>query len=143
VELARRIAEQMTHDDFVAALEDEEGFAARAAAFEPLVHPDFEVAMLGPEWLAQRLAYKGIDGYVQAWREWLEPYESYRAELEEYVDAGDNVVLLVRQFARTEVGSVAVEEEGAVVFAFEDGKLKRLEFHLDRERAMKAAGVAE
>jgi hypothetical protein len=36
-----------------------------------------------------------------------------------------------------------VEAEGAVVFSFRAGKLARLEFHLDRERAMKAAGLAE
>jgi ketosteroid isomerase-like protein len=143
VELARRIAERMGAGDFVAALADEERFGEMAAALEPFVEPEFEIEMIGPEYQPQRLAYRGLDGYVEAWRDWLAPYESYRAELEEFVDAGDRVVLLVRQVGRTKGPSVPIEAESAVVFVFRAGKLARLEFHLDRERARKAAGLSE
>jgi ketosteroid isomerase-like protein len=143
VELARRIAEWMAQEDFVAAFEDVERFEESAAVLEPVVHPEFEVRMVGPDYLAEGVAYKGLDGYVAAWRDWLEPYESYRADLEEFMDADDKVVMFVRQLGRTAVGGVPIEAESAVVFVFTGGKLARLEFHLDRKRAMKAAGLSE
>jgi ketosteroid isomerase-like protein len=143
MELATRIAEAMAPGDFVALLEDEERLLAAASAVEPFADPEFETEMIGPEYLPQPSIYTGLDGYVEAWRDWLAPYESYRAELEEWIDAGDKVVLLVRQVAQTKDGGVPIEAESAVVFSFREGKLVRLEFHLDRERAIKAAGVSE
>jgi ketosteroid isomerase-like protein len=76
-------------------------------------------------------------------RNWLEPYEHYRVELEEYFDAGDKVVLFVRQLGQPKPSSVPVEANSAVVFMFRDGTLVRLEFHLDRARAMRGAGLSE
>jgi hypothetical protein len=143
VELAKQIAARMALDDFVAALKDEERFKSAASELQPLAHPEFEIEMVGPEYSPQRLAFRGVDGYVAAWREWLAPYESYRAELEDYVDAGDKVVLLVRQIARAQGGTTPIETESAVVFSFREDKLARLELHIQRETAMKAAGLAE
>jgi ketosteroid isomerase-like protein len=143
VELAGRIAEAMAPGDFVALLEDEERLLAAASAVEPFADPEFETEMIGPEYLPEPAVYKGLEGYVEAWRDWLAPYESYRAELEDWIDAGDKVVLLVRQVALTKDGGVPIEAASAVVFSFREGKLVRLEFHLDRERAMKAAGLSE
>jgi ketosteroid isomerase-like protein len=143
VELAGRIAEAMAPGDFVTLLEDEERLLATASAVAPFADPEFETEMIGPEYLPEPAVYKGLEGYVEAWRDWLAPYESYRAELEDWIDAGDKVVLLVRQVALTKDGGVPIEAESAVVFSFREGKLVRLEFHLDRERAMKAAGLSE
>jgi hypothetical protein len=41
------------------------------------------------------------------------------------------------------VSSVPIETRSAGVFTFRDGKLVRAEFHLERESAMKAAGLSE
>jgi ketosteroid isomerase-like protein len=143
VELARRIAKVMAPGDFVALLDDEERFLAAASAVEPFADPEFETVMVGPEYLPDQLAYRGLQGYVDAWRDWLAPYETYRAELEEWLDAGDDVVLFVRQVAQTTDGGVPIETESAVVFTFRERKLVRMEFHLDRARALKAAGLGE
>jgi ketosteroid isomerase-like protein len=143
VELARRIAARMAPDEFVAAFNDEETVRATNSALEPLVEANVVIEMVGPEYLGQRLTYEGVDGYIEAWQEWLTPYESYRAETEEYIDAGDKVVMLVRQLGQTKTGGVPIEAESAVVFSFRAGKLSRLEFYLDRDRAMKAAGLSE
>jgi ketosteroid isomerase-like protein len=144
VELAMRISEKIASGDFVEALGDEESLEAKRAAVDPLVEPDFEVEMIAPDYAAaEPLVGRGIDGYVKVWREWLAPYESYTAELEAYHDAGDRVVMFVRQVGRPRLGSVPVEAESAVVFTFRAGKLARLEFHLERESAMRAAGLAD
>jgi SnoaL-like domain len=143
VELARRIAELMAPEEFVAGFRDDETVRATSTALGPLVDPELTIEMVGPEYVRQRLTYEGIDGYIEAWQDWLTPYESYRAETEEFIDAGDKVVLLVRQLGQTKTGSVPIEAHSAVVFTFRAGKLARLEFYLDRDRAMKAAGLSK
>ena len=87
--------------------------------------------------------HRGLTGYLEFWVDWLEPWESFRIEAEEYLDAGDKVVMLARQVGTTETGGVPVDSLGAAVMTFEDGRVTRIEFHLDRDRAMKAAGLAE
>jgi ketosteroid isomerase-like protein len=143
VELARQIAERMAPDEFVSGFHDAETLRATNAALEPLIDPNLVIEMVGPEYIGQRLTYQGIDGYIEAWRDWLTPYESFRAEIEGYIDAGDKVVMLVRQLGRTKTGGVPIEADSAVVFSFHAGKLARLEFYLERDRAMKATGVSE
>jgi ketosteroid isomerase-like protein len=144
VELARRIASFVADDDFVTAIEDDRRIEETRSAMRPYVDPEFEVEMFAPEYAAtQPLVHRGIDGYLEVWRNWLEPYEHFRVELEEYFDAGDKVVLFARQLGQPKLSSVPVEARSAVVFVFRDGTLVRLEFHLDRERAMKAAGLSE
>ena len=59
------------------------------------------------------------------------------------MDAGDKVLMLARQVGSTETGGVPVESLGAAVMTFEDGRVTRIEFHLDRDRAMKVAGLAD
>lgn len=144
VELARRIASLVADDDFIATVEDDARIEETRSAMRPYVDPEFEVEMFGPEYAAtEPLAHRGMDGYLELWRNWLEPYEHYRVELEEYFDAGDTVVLFVRQLAQPKQSSVPVEARSAVVFVFRDGMLVRLELHLERDRAMKAAGLSE
>src|ERR671910_841798 len=77
VELARRIAERMAPGDFVATFDDEDAVRAARAALDPLLDPQLVIEMVGPEYLGQPLVYRGIDGYIEAWKDWLEPYESY------------------------------------------------------------------
>src|SRR5689334_5790225 len=84
--------------------------------------------------------FSGIDGLIEGWREWLSAWSSYYAELEGYVDAGDNVVMLVRLRGETRHDNVVIEQPAAVVYTLEDGKVVRLAFHLDRRQALEEAG---
>lgn len=42
----------------------------------------------------------GVQGLRDFWLDWLAPWESYRAEIEELRDAGDAVLVLSRDFGR-------------------------------------------
>src|SRR6476661_5853789 len=44
---------------------------------------------------------RGLLGFAESWRDWLEPWASYYIEAEEFIDAGDEVVSLTRVQART------------------------------------------
>jgi ketosteroid isomerase-like protein len=83
----------------------------------------------------------GPAGLVEGWRNWTEAYESYVITPEEFFDAGDEVLVLVRVEARTERGGVAMEHRPAAVFTVRDGRIHRARHFLDRDTAFDAAGV--
>jgi ketosteroid isomerase-like protein len=142
VELASRIMSSLPLDDLAVALRDPTRVEEMATTLEPVVDPEFEVMSIGPAYMGEGAVYRGLAGFLAFWTDWLEPWKSFSIETERFVDAGDKVVQLARQTGWTQDEGVRVESQGAAVMAFRDGKLTRIEFHLDRDRAMKAAGVA-
>jgi ketosteroid isomerase-like protein len=97
--------------------------------------------MVGPQYAPATLDYKGLDGFVAAWSDWTSAFESFRIEVDEMVDAGENVVSLVRQIGVPKGADGEIETQGAAVWMIRDGRLRRVEFHLDRESALRAAGI--
>ncbi|SRR6266542_7011160 len=143
VEVVRRIQEVLGVDDVVAALDDSERDRRVRATFAELAEPDFEVSMIGPDYLPAQFEGKGPDGFADVWTEWTGAFASFRIEVEDVIDTGDDkVVSLVRLHARTRTDGVPIEQDGAAVWTVRDGKLVRAEFHLDRDAALRSAGLA-
>jgi ketosteroid isomerase-like protein len=128
--------------DFVTAVGDEGVQASGRAALEEFAHPDFEIVMVGPDPTFRQSGH-GLDGFVDSWSDWLATFESFRIEVEKTIDAGERVLSLARLSGRTRTGGVDMEQPAAAVFTFRDGKITRMEFHLDRDLAYKAAGLAK
>src|SRR5262245_37954833 len=85
--------------DVAAMLRDEATAAGTFEAIAPFFHPDVEVK--GPTAvLPADVRYVGLEGLRAGWLEWLAPWESYRVEVQDVIDADDDVVVLVRDFAR-------------------------------------------
>jgi ketosteroid isomerase-like protein len=145
IELVARVSSALLADNVVAVLEDEEQSEAALATLAEDAAPDFECVLVAPQYTGSggRLTFSGVEGFREAWLEWLAPFETYSLEIEDLIDAGDRVVTLARQSATTRVGGVRMEEDTAAVWTVRDGKLASVEFHLDRDRAMKAAGLAD
>jgi ketosteroid isomerase-like protein len=53
--------------------------------------------------------FRGHEGVRRFFRQWLEPFETYRARAENFIDAGDNVVVEVRQGGRGKASKAEVE----------------------------------
>jgi ketosteroid isomerase-like protein len=87
------------------------------------------------------VTYTGLDGFRAAWLDWLKPWVAYRSEIEEAIDCGDRVLLLVRDFGRKEGSDVEVRSNYASIWTVHDGKIARAEFYPDRTEARKAAGL--
>ena len=87
---------------------------------------------------------RGFGGVLAGWRDWLHPWESYTTEVEDYLDAGDeHVVVLVRDRGRLRGSTSEIENVGASVWTVHGGKIARIEFHADRAQALKAVGLEE
>jgi ketosteroid isomerase-like protein len=62
----------------------------------------------------------------------------------EYLDAGQEVVVLWQVAGRAALGGVPIEVPAfGHVYAFEDGKVRRIRQYLTRTEALKAAGLRE
>ena len=110
------------------------------SAIEQVAAPDLQSAMIGPD-PSFRAEYRGVNGLVEGWTDWLSPYERFRMEVENLIESGDVVVTFVRQFGTPTGGGPEVEAESAAVWWLRDNRLVRVEFHLDRKAAMRAAGL--
>jgi ketosteroid isomerase-like protein len=85
--------------------------------------------------------YRGVAGLRAAMRDWLSAWESYRNVPEEFIDAGERVVVLTREHGRTRTHNVETNVETASVWTIREGKVLRLEAYLDRASALEAAGL--
>jgi ketosteroid isomerase-like protein len=118
-------------------------FAAAGIDFT-VFESDCEVEfMSGEAGASMRPSSPGLQGLAEGWSDWLEPWESYYIEVEEFIDAGDEVVSLVRVRARTTRGAVTVEHRPAAVWTVKEGKITRVSFYLKRSEALEAAGLRE
>jgi ketosteroid isomerase-like protein len=140
VRVVEEIQQVLTATDVVSALEDEGDQTVRRLFME-LAEPGFEVVMVGPGYTSARLENVGLDGFVAAWRDWTSAFKSFQIEVDEMIDAGDNVVSLVRQIGVPKGADAEIETQGAAVWMIRDGRLRRVEFHLDRNAALRAAGL--
>jgi ketosteroid isomerase-like protein len=68
---------------------------------------------------------------------------TYRAEVQEAVDLGDRVLVLVRDYARRRGSEAEPESNDAAVWTVRDGKVARAEFYPDRDEALRAVGMEE
>ena len=73
----------------------------------------------------------------------LEAWEERRLEAEEFIDAGDEVVVLLHEYRRGRGSGVELEGKTAVVISVSGGRVSRIQGYLDRGAALEAAGVRE
>lgn len=74
-------------------------------------------------------------------RTWLSPWEMWTCEAEDFVVAGDDVVVLARYRGRGKGSTATVDVEGAHVWRIVDGRAVRLEIFADRASALASVGL--
>jgi len=128
--------------DIAELFRDDLSWAALSASLSSALAPDVECAGRGFPGLDDTV-FAGLDGLRSAWLEWLAPWVSYRTEVEQTIDLGDKVVILVRDFARKSDSTPEVMLTSAAVWTVRDGKVARIEFCADRDTALKAVGLED
>jgi ketosteroid isomerase-like protein len=106
------------------------------------------------EWDTSRMAerqpdnagvYHGYEGVRTFWRDWLSAWSDLHFEIQDLVDAGDEVVLLIRdqrQWGRRSGIATEVPPYG-MVFTIRHGRVIRMRSYPDQESALEAAGLLE
>ena len=104
----------------------------------PLLHPHYETVWRHSETGAH--SETGLQATLTALRVIGREFETLVAIPELFVDLGDRVLALVRREGRSAAG-VDFSEEGAAMYVFEGGLLRRMELYADRATALAEAGV--
>ncbi len=139
MDLVRRL--QPRPDADLVALFRDEADSALAELFNAYFDPNCECVLHMPG--AAPATYVGLTGWRRGWRDWLAPWVSYRSEIEDILDAGERVVVLVRDYARREPGAPEVAQIAAAVWSVREGRIARVEFHSSRDDALDALGRQE
>lgn len=128
--------------DVVALFRDDDAAGDLAEKFAAgFFHPDCECVLHYPG--AEPAIYRGLEGTRTVWRDWLAPWATYRSEAEDLIDAGDRVVVLVRDYGRREPEGPEVEMVAAAVWVVTEGKIARADFYTSRAEALQAAGLGD
>jgi ketosteroid isomerase-like protein len=116
--------------------------ATLGEALAEIATPNLTVEMVAADG-GFRTEYVGIDGYVSAWADWLEPFESYHVDLEDVRVEGEMLLVLSRQRVTPKGTASTIESDAAAVIWVKDKRITRIEFHLDRASAFRAAGLED
>ena len=135
------IVDELLAGDLVQLLHDDAFMERLREVARPLADPDAPVTFHAADGVALRNDYRGVDGLIAGWREWLSTFASYHFELEDLFQQGDRVIVLVRQKGRTIHGGVEVPSSpSAAVLTVRDGRLAGAAFYLDRTQAARDEG---
>jgi ketosteroid isomerase-like protein len=85
----------------------------------------------------------GIEEVQRSTRRWLGTFDDYSRNLEEVIDAGDQVVSVMRVRGKGRGSGAPVESRVAQVWTFRDGKVVRYRDFPNKADALKAAGLEE
>jgi ketosteroid isomerase-like protein len=89
-------------------------------------------------------ALKGAQVVLSLLSEWRESFDDFRAEVSEYIDAGDHVVCVTRWTGRGKASDAAVDVSQVDVYELRDGKIVRATLaYPDKTTALEAVGLSE
>jgi hypothetical protein len=94
--------------------------------------------------ITEREESQGVAAMGERWGEWLRAFEHFSVHAEQYLDAGDRVLVMTR-FLGTGKGSDAPLDDfqGACLFTLRKGNVVRLALFTNRREALEAAGLLE
>ena len=93
--------------------------------------------------MLEGVSHRGPDGMRQWLRDVADYWESMWVEADQFVDAGDAVVVLGRVYGRGKKSGVAIEAPAAWVCRYRDARLSYWRFYFDHSSALKAVGLEE
>jgi len=87
--------------------------------------------------------YRGRAGVERWLADWGSAWSEFSMEPEEFIDAGNQVVAVIRMKAKGRGCGVGVERQDAIVYELGDGKIVRLDYYNNRKQALEAVGLSE
>jgi ketosteroid isomerase-like protein len=115
-------------------------FERRFDEVREILDPEVEW-VAGPQSLLASEEYRGYDGVHRFWTQWLSAWDEYRLETEELIDAGDQVVAVLRLSGRT--NELEIDEARSSLLTLREGRIVRIEPFASKDGALEAAGLRE
>ena len=85
----------------------------------------------------------GPEGGMRIRNAWLDAWDEHRIDIEDVIDAGDDVVASLHMAARGKGSGVEVDVRLYLQFKVRDGKVVYVYEHEDKARALESVGVRE
>jgi ketosteroid isomerase-like protein len=127
VEIVRRFTEYWNDRDW--------------AALRALHHPN--VVVLPPDGWPDGEVSRGPDAWIRQIMRLKDSWESDRSEIDQVHEAGSNVLVRHRWTTQGKDSGIGFETGFWVVFTLDAGTITRIQYFLDRSRALKAVGLSE
>jgi ketosteroid isomerase-like protein len=87
--------------------------------------------------------YRGHTGFARWLEDWGSAWSDFSLEPEEYLDAGDSVVVVFLLRATGLGSGITVERRDAMVCKMRELKIVRVDYYNSREQAVEAVGLTE
>ena len=123
--------------DLAALFRDDDRFAAAASAIREMIEPEVESVAV---WRGGS-TYMGLDGFREMWLDWLQPWAEYYSEIEQMIEDGERVAVVVRDRGVRSELEKEVELRSGSVWTFRAGRIARVEFYGSREDLFEATGL--
>jgi ketosteroid isomerase-like protein len=88
-------------------------------------------------------ASSGFDAMRADMERWSSAFDELTVTIEEILDAGDQVVVVAHHRGRGRQSGVEVDTRFYEVYALRDGKVSRVDEYIERDEALKAAGLSK
>jgi ketosteroid isomerase-like protein len=108
-------------------------------AFRDLVHPDMEWAPFEEN----HTVFHGVEGAERIRAGWLDAWEEHHIEIEEIIDAGDDLVVAMHLVARGRGSGIEADVRLYPHIRLRDGKAVYVYEYERRAEALRAVGLAE
>ena len=117
------------------------------ASGEPITHTDLVARDFQID-LSRRVfnpaVYRGLDGLARLNDEIRDVWDEFRVVPEQFIDAGDRVVVMEKIRGRGRGSGVEVETPTyATIWSLRDGRVTRVQVAVDPTEALKAVGLEQ
>ena len=111
---------------------------------ESLEYMDEGIEWRAPFVVADQDTYVGRDGVRAFWTAWTDSFEGFRLEVEDLIDAGDDVVVVARISGQGIASGAGVRSNPfAHVVGLRDGKILRWAMYDSAQEALEAVRLRE
>jgi ketosteroid isomerase-like protein len=87
--------------------------------------------------------WRGHDGVITSFTQWLEQWDEYSWQAERFVDCGDDVFIAARERGSGATSGATVSSSIFIVVTVRDQKILRWREFYDESQALKAVGLEE
>ncbi len=87
--------------------------------------------------------YRGHAGVQESFEQWLEHFDEFGYEAERFIDCGEDVLVVGREYARGSTSGAAVSSQHYSIVTIRGGKILRFREFYDEQAAFAAAGLTK